>query len=612
MSHFTTVLRAYGQALARWRLILPLYLFLHGLSLSLIAPALGLLINGAVGLSDRPALTDQDIALYLLTPAGFLVALVVMSVLLVAEIAGFAVLAAAVRQGGGGWGAARRAILTVLSRLKALVVFSGMFILRVLAVALPFALAGLLVAMWYLTDFDINYYLTFRPPEFLLAMGIIAALALAMAIALLFRLSGWALTPHLLLFEARDPHYVFGQSQDRMEGRRGQLQIQLLIWFLLRLGGSNLMLAAAAAGLHLMVPGGEADLRWVVWSVLLLFGLWVLGNLLLGALALSALAELLDRFFDPAGERHEISVDERPVGSWLVVSACVVLALAGVASWSAEALFDAVRTTDRVRIIAHRGAAGSRPENTVAAIEQAIADGADWVEVDVQESADGRIVVVHDGDLMKLAGIPLEIRKGTYSELRQVDVGSWFDPAWGDQRIPLLSEILVLTRDRVDVMIELKHYGYDVDLERRVVQEVEAAGMADQVAIMSLNYPSVLKARHLRPDWRSGVLAASAVGNLAGLQGDFLAVRAAIASPGLVNAVGSAGKELFVWTVNDPLEMSRMISKGVDGLITDEPALARQVLDARSRLNSAERMALWLASELGVVVNPKGYRDENP
>ncbi|UWQ92133.1 glycerophosphodiester phosphodiesterase [Rhodobacteraceae bacterium M382] len=616
LNHLTVVLQAYARALSRWRLVLPLYLLLHGLSLALIAPIMGLLINAAVALSDQPALTDQDIALFLLSPAGFVMALAVMSALLVAEIAGFSVMAVALRtKGDTGWAVVRSAMLLVfVRRLRSLAIFSGIFVLRVLAVALPFALVGLLVALWYLTEFDINYYLAFRPPEFLFAIAVISVLGLAMAVALLFRLSGWALSPHLVLLEARSPRQVFAESRARMAGLRGRLQVQLLIWFLIRLAVSNLLLVATGLALRTLPMAQGETLFSVVLVVLGLSGIWAIANVILGAMALSALAVILDGFYSASGPGTAQDVDVSKVGfnprTGVVICVAGLVLIAGL--WSAQNLLTSVKTQDQVQIIAHRGAAGSKPENTLAAVEQAIKDGTDWVEIDVQESADGQIVVMHDSDYMKVANNPTKVRQASLEELRQIDIGSWFDPAYADQRTPTLHEVLELAKGRARVMIELKHYGYDVDLERRVVQVVEALGMANQVAIMSLNYPSVLKVQNLRRDWQTGVLAASSVGNLAGLQGDFLAVRAAIASPGLVNAVGSAGKELFVWTVNDPLGMSRMISKGVDGIITDEPGMLREVLEVRAELSSAERLVLWLAAELGVKLNVKEYRDGAP
>nr|WP_286193732.1 glycerophosphodiester phosphodiesterase [Tropicibacter sp. R16_0] len=275
-------------------------------------------------------------------------------------------------------------------------------------------------------------------------------------------------------------------------------------------------------------------------------------------------------------------------------------------------LLESVEADDEVEIIAHRGAAGSRPENTMASVVKAIGDEADWVEIDVQETADGEVVVMHDSDYMKLAGVNLTIWDATMADLAEIDIGSWFDPAYSDERTPTLHEVLQAARGKSKVLIELKYYGHDVDLENRVVAIVEELGMQDQVAVMSLKYPAVLKMRELRPEWRAGVLAATAVGNLTELEGDFLAVNAGMANVSLVNSTDAAGKDLYVWTVNDPLQMSKMISLGVDGLITDEPALARQVLAFRARLTPTERMLLWMTEELGLDLTSGEYRDTSP
>jgi glycerophosphoryl diester phosphodiesterase len=208
--------------------------------------------------------------------------------------------------------------------------------------------------------------------------------------------------------------------------------------------------------------------------------------------------------------------------------------------------------------------------------------------------------------------VDLKIWDATMPALTDIDIGSWFDPAYADQRTPTLAQVLELTRDKAQLLIELKYYGHDVDLENRTIAIVEGAGMADQVATMSLKYPAVQKMKQLRPDWRTGVLAATAVGNLTGLDGEFIAVNAGMATPSLVRATDTVGKDLFVWTVNDPVQMSAMISMGVDGLITDEPALARLVLDLRAELGPSARMVLYLAHRMGITVSNEEYRDDNP
>jgi glycerophosphoryl diester phosphodiesterase len=268
---------------------------------------------------------------------------------------------------------------------------------------------------------------------------------------------------------------------------------------------------------------------------------------------------------------------------------------------------------DEVEVIAHRGAAGARPENTMAAFALAIAQKAHWIELDVQESADGEIIVIHDKDFMKIAGVPLKTWEATSEDLATIDVGSHFDPAYAAERTPLLRDVLVLARDSsTGVLIELKYYGHERMLEQRVAGLVEEAGMVERVRLMSLDYAAVRKMKSLRPDWPVGLLLTATVGNPAALQADFLAVNRQTVSVGLVRAARAAGKSVYAWTVNDPLAMSHMASLGVSGLITDEPALAREVLRQRAELGAVERLVLALGSRLGLVTSDRVYRDDSP
>lgn len=302
--------------------------------------------------------------------------------------------------------------------------------------------------------------------------------------------------------------------------------------------------------------------------------------------------------------------DKRGVSLPVVLAGCLALGVFG--STAGGIALESIQTQDNVAIIAHRGAAGARPENTLASVRKAIEDKADWIEIDVQETADGKVVVIHDSDFMKLSGRGLKIWDATLSELAQIDIGSWFDPAYAGERTPTLAQVLDMARNRAKVLVELKYYGHDVDLEARTVRVIERAGMAAQVSIMSLKYPAIQKVREIRPDWRTGVLAATTIGDVTRLEGDFIAVNAAQVGPRLVSAAKAAGKDLYVWTVNDPLRMSAMMSMGVDEIITDEPALARQVLADRAAMSSAQRLLLLLAERLGLSLPTGEYRDASP
>ncbi|WP_171209004.1 MULTISPECIES: glycerophosphodiester phosphodiesterase family protein [unclassified Ruegeria] len=613
MSYFSAVTSAYAGSWARRRVFLPIYIAVRLLLVALIAPAMAVAVNFAVSLSDQSALTDQAIAMFLLSPIGFVAAIVVLSLFLLAEVFVFAVMAASLRMGEPDpWRACSSAISLITSRLPSLFGFAARLILRILVIAVPFVAVAGLIAWWTLTEFDINYYLTFHPPAFWIAVVLIGIVVLALAWVLVRRLSGWALGLHLVLFEGTPPASAFVVSQQRMEGKRGRLKIELVLWLAMRLAiGAAIAFVAGLA--FALVPLSEGTNLRVALSIgLLVAGLWSLAGLVLAALALGALAVLLDRFFEPetASLPHPEprSHVRRPVLVTVAIAAVALL----IGLWSGQALLERVQAPDHAEVIGHRGAAALRPENTMASVFKAIEDGADWVEIDVQETADGEVIVAHDSDFMKLGGVNLKVWDATMPDVAEIDIGSWFDPEYAAERTPTLRAVLEAAKGRANVIIELKYYGHDVELENRVVGIVEEMEMQDSISTMSLKYPAVQKMKKLRPDWRAGVLAATAVGDLSGLEGDFVAVNAATVSPGLIRKVHEAGKDIYVWTVNDPLQMSAMASMGVDGLITDRPAMANAVLQARAEMGPGERLLLWLATSFGLSVDTQAMRDDNP
>ncbi len=612
MTSFSAVTNAYKGAWARRRVFVPIYIVVRLLLIALITPGLAIAANLAVSLSSQTALTDQDIAAFVLSPAGFLVAVAVLSLFLLAEVFVFSVMAGSLRMGESDpWRAGSAAIGLILSRLPALFGFAVRFVLRVLLLVLPFAAVSALIAWWRLTEYDINYYLTFKPPSFWVAVVLIGAVVLVMAWVLIRRLSAWALSLHLVLFEQVRPADAFPLSAERMEGKRGRLKVDLAMWLGLRLAIAALI-AWVAGILFAIVPlQDSSNLRLALTYSLLVAGLWSLAGLVLAATALGALAVVLDRFF-------EVKTDEPPhpepgtlrVPLFAAVGVAAVSVL--VSLWFGQHLLERVQAPDRAEVIGHRGAAALRPENTMAAVLQAIEDGADWVEIDVQETADDVVIVAHDSDFMKLAGVPTKVWDATMEDVAEIDIGSWFDPKYADERTPTLRDVLAAAKGKAKVIIELKYYGHDVDLENRVAALVEEFDMQDDIATMSLKYPAVQKMKKLRPDWRAGVLAATAIGDLSGLEGEFVAVNAAMATPGLVRSVQAAGKDIYVWTVNDPLQMSAMASMGVDGLITDRPGMANEVLRVRAEMGPGERLLLWLAAAFGMSVDTEAMRDASP
>ena len=598
---------SYGEA---WRLIAPFlatHLAVRLIAAALVVPLAGVILGIALARAGRDAVTDQDIALFLATPGGFVAGLALVSLLVVAAVLDVAVMTATIRSGRHrAMTALRGGVAFLLPRLPGLLIFAALFVLRVLLIAAPFLIAAGAVALWLLTEFDINYYLTERPPAFWLAAGLIGGIAAALAAVLLRRLLGWAVALHLHLFAGLRPGRSFGESAAAMAGRRGELTARLALWLALRLVLGGIVAAlfgTAVIGLPGALGPSLSLIAGVLVAVLLI---WMLADALVSAWSNGALASLLNEVFDTAAGHRVIRDVDAPGAPARGLTAGPVLLAVGVCTALGLVLggllVDRVSAQQDVAVIAHRGAAGDRPENTLAAVEKAIEDRADWIEIDVQEIADGTVVVAHDSDFMKQAGNPLKIWDATPADLAEIDIGSWFDPAYADARVPTLAQVLETVRERSKLLIELKYYGHDEDLEARVAALVDAAGMADSVAVMSLDHAGVEKMRALRPGWRMGVLAARALGDLTRLDAEFMAVETGQATARLIAAARAADQDLYVWTVDDPLTMSRMISVGVDGLITNEPALARQVIDARAAMTTPERLMLWVADTFGLGV----------
>ncbi|NKB88422.1 MAG: glycerophosphodiester phosphodiesterase [Acidobacteria bacterium] len=577
------------------------------LAFAVLTPLVGALVTLFVRSSGGDVVADTDIFFFFLSPIGVATALVVGAVAGTAtalDHAGLMSICYGHRRGHvvGFWAA----VAFALRRVPGLVEIAGRIVARCLLIAAPFLLAGAGVYFALLAEHDINFYLADRPPIFLVVVASIGALLTIGAGVILYRALGWIVALPVFLFEGVGPSDALRTSTKRASGHRGVLASVVIGWLALSALVGSVPLVLLSATARIFLPWVADSMAGVVILLSLLMGVWAVLNALATLFFAAYFAALAVRLYDtlgdpgsqemPAGLRRS-ATQWRPTRLQMTLGVGVTVLAAGI---STALLIDGVRTDDDVLVIAHRGASGAAPENTIAAFELAIEQGADFIEIDVQESADGEVMVVHDSDLMKIGRQPLPIWSTTADELRGVDIGSWFAPNFANQRVPTLAEVLELSRGRVRVMIELKYYGREVRLEERFVEEVERLGMADQIVAMSLKYDAVTKLKTLRPDWRVGLLTARALGDLTTTSADFLAVNHAIVGPAFINRARAAGQDVYVWTINDSLNMSRMISQGVDGIITDFPDRTRDVIASRQELSSAQRLLLAAAFYVGL------------
>lgn len=241
-------------------------------------------------------------------------------------------------------------------------------------------------------------------------------------------------------------------------------------------------------------------------------------------------------------------------------------------------------------VIAHRGFSHVAPENTLHAVHRAAAAGADAVEVDVQRSRDGHLVVLHDRTLRRTTdvarlwptrvGDPVE--SFTLAELRRLDAGSWKHPNFAGVGVPTLRQVLaLLQRSGTDLLLDLKepasHPGIATDLARLL--DDHPHGGAEHVFVQSFDAGTLHDFARQRPSYRIGLLT---------LRAPALPAPAAWATAvnpwhhsitdSYVRRAQLAGLRTYAWTVNTEAEMRRLTLRGVDALITDRPDLARETI----------------------------------
>ncbi|OWA33931.1 hypothetical protein B9G55_16450 [Saccharibacillus sp. O16] len=236
-------------------------------------------------------------------------------------------------------------------------------------------------------------------------------------------------------------------------------------------------------------------------------------------------------------------------------------------------------------IFAHRGASGTRPENTMAAFRRAVELGATGIETDVQLSADGELVLIHDETLTRTASAPGWVGDQTYEQLRSLDAGSWFHPDFMGERIPHLNELLKLAREwNIIVNIELKNTvrAYE-GMEQKVIEAVREQRMEQQVILSSFNHYSLDQCKKLAPEIRTGILYMEGLYQpwtyAKTLGADALHAYDPAVRAEWVGEARAVGVDYHPFTVNDEGRLRELIGMGVAGVITDYPDRAVRLLN---------------------------------
>ena len=229
--------------------------------------------------------------------------------------------------------------------------------------------------------------------------------------------------------------------------------------------------------------------------------------------------------------------------------------------------------------IAHRGASGRFPENTLKAFGAAIDAGAQMCELDVQLTSDGAVVVIHDETVYRTTDGRGAVRAMTLDELKRLDAGVRYGGQFKGERIPTLEEVIALADGRCGLNIEFKSAG----VERKVCDLIVAHRMLTTAMVSSFDWDALAVVRHFEPRVRVGLLASQWPARLVGaafeMRAESINPRSDIVTEDLCIAAHRRNLSVYTWTVDEPDEMLRLIAFGVDGIMTNYPERLRELTE---------------------------------
>jgi glycerophosphoryl diester phosphodiesterase len=582
--------------------------FFKIIAAALFGPISAWIFNRLVASSGAWVIGNEQIISFVLSPIGMTAVIIsgaLTLAIIFAEQAGLILIAS--RSNAGRQITAYQALLQMLKYLRLLIelglrqVIIGLLYLAPLA-----AIAG--IAFYLLSSQqDLNYLLVEKPPAYWTGVAIAAVLGISGLLVIAWLYIRWIFSVPFCVLEGQKPAGAMGDSRSLVSGNFWRISIIILGWALVIIGVGALSAFILEFLSEFILNRVTENPAFIVMVVCILLGLYGLTAAALTFIGFTTSCLVIARLYYDIGGQKGLTQAFAPVddsaGTFSqpsqrkIVWAAVILALI-LATISSALIIDRVELNHPVAVTAHRGSSKDAPENSLSAIRRSIEDGADFAEIDVQETADGVVVLLHDTDLMRIAGVNKKIWQLPYSEIKPLDAGSWFSADFKGEHIPTLAEALELARNKIKLNIELKFNGHDKQLVESVVQIIRDHNFDSQCVITSLNYDGLKKVEILNPALKTGFIIAKSIGNMFRVDIDFLSLASGMVNADVVAAARKRKMDVHVWTVNRPDDMSYFINLGVDNIITDYPAKLVAVIDERGALNDVEKFLLVAADML--------------
>ena len=575
-------------------------------------PASGWLLNRLVASSGQYAVSDNDLLAFFLSTQGLLFLLLSVGFALAfwfAEQAGLLIIS--LKTTSEKKISVSLVLWKQMTHIPALIRLGLLQAAGYLVASIPFLLGIGLVYRLLLSEWDLYYYINEQPISWWIALIIAGTLSAAYLLLAAWLYARWLFSIPILVFEGVTPLGALKKSWRQTKGRFWKLAVPFAVWWAVVLISSAVTIwLVRAAAAQLLVHIGYT-LKVVIPLVVVTLALITILDILWFIMGkITHVLLMADFYLKTVDGAQKASTSTSADGilspralkriGWLIAGVVLIMGVAAGATF-----IEGFKINRTIEITGHRGSKVRAPENTLSALRQAIAEGADFAEIDVQTTADGVVVLLHDADLRRVASVNRRLRDINYRELKDIDVGSWFDPEFSEERIPTLQEAIDLARGRIKLNIELKYTWPDPALTQKVANIIRQNGFSADCVVSSLNFQAVTEMKAAFPKLATGFIVFTAAGNLSRMEADFLSINAARAVPRLVRQLHRRGRAVHVWTVNDFNNIVSMIEVGVDNIITDYPRKVRQYLETWNTLSGAEKILLMLRKLIVGIESPE-------
>jgi glycerophosphoryl diester phosphodiesterase len=253
---------------------------------------------------------------------------------------------------------------------------------------------------------------------------------------------------------------------------------------------------------------------------------------------------------------------------------CIILAVLFLTSAGVNC-----KKTPKIIVMAHRGASSENPENTKIAVRKAGESGADYSEIDVHQTRDGKIILMHDETLDRTTSGKGYIWDHSWEEIRYLDAGSWFGEEFQGEPVPSLEEIIRFASGRIKLNIEIKISKEEPDKVSKVMDIIDKYDFRDECVVTSFDRMTVEKVKEIDSRIQTGfIFGKNYPDNVFTGSWDILSCNYKIVDEAFVQKARENKKKIYVWTVDQKNEMLRLIGLNVDAIITNKPGFLLDVL----------------------------------